>query len=147
MLWFSFINPHETGASFQPVASSKTEPQGSVQRGFSSSLVFVSGCSWLYQLVVTARGGGLLPHQWLLYFPTCQVNIWKWALALEADCRWHWCDYGHKNMRKASKWWGYTCRIWHGLKGKLYNVYGLFFYSLTWTCLDFSEMSNEQPHI
>lgn len=55
-------------------------------------------CSWLvYQLVVTVRGSSLLPHQWLLYFPTCQVNIWKQALALEANCCSHSCDYGHKN--------------------------------------------------
>ncbi len=55
-------------------------------------------CSWLlYQLAVTVRGSSLLPHQWLLYFPTCQVNIWKQALALEADCRSHSGDYRHKN--------------------------------------------------
>lgn len=89
---FSSVNKHKTGASFQPVTASKRNPRGNATRpqwGFGH-------CSWLlYQFVVTVRGGSLLPHQWLLYFQTCQVNIWKQALALEADCCSHSCDYGH----------------------------------------------------
>lgn len=57
-------------------------------RGFGTQL--------LYQLVVTMRGSSLVSHQWLLYFPTYKVNIWKKPLALGADCS-HSCHYGHQN--------------------------------------------------
>lgn len=69
-------------ASFKPATSSKWTPEGNaagIQCEFGH-------CPWLlYQLAATVRGSSLLPHQWLLYFPTCQVNIWKHALALRAD--------------------------------------------------------------
>lgn len=56
--------------------------------------------SWpLYQLADTMEGSNLRPHQWLFYFSTCQVNIWRQALVLWADCCSHSCDYGHKNTK------------------------------------------------
>lgn len=65
----------------------KTDPTGpSVQQ-------WIGHHSWLlYQLVVRVMGSSLPPRQWLLYFPTCQVNICEQALALEAVCSSHSCD-------------------------------------------------------
>lgn len=92
--FLSYVNKHKTGAFFQPATPSKWTPRVNASR---TQLGF-GHCSWLlYQLAVTMRGSSLLPHQWLHYFPTCQVNIWKQALALRADCCSHSWGFGHKN--------------------------------------------------
>lgn len=95
MLFFVHTSTNTRQEHFFNLSHHPNEPQEKVQQGCSGNLVIVPGCSWPYQLVVTVRESSLLPHQWLLYFPTCQVNIWKWVLALEADCCSHSCDYGH----------------------------------------------------
>lgn len=71
--------------------------------------------SWLlYQLVVTVMGSSLPPRQWLLYFPTCQVNICEQALALEAVCK---LTQLWLKRWNAAVQWGSTCRNtvkhWH----------------------------------
>lgn len=70
------------------------------QRKIQQNAVRIWSWSWpLYQLAITMAGSSLLPHQWLFYFSTCQVNIWRQALALWADCCSHSCDYRHKNTK------------------------------------------------
>lgn len=71
-------------SSFQPVSPSKSSLRGN--RGKDAVGLWSLFPPLLYQLdVAGGERNSLRPHQWLLYFPTCQVNIWEGALALEAQ--------------------------------------------------------------